>query len=680
MSEKRSFSYEFVNRRSQLKDVYATFLANFFQLGNRSSYPMLSQEFGSGKTSFADNLFNFDSAHIRQVFTEFAKSRNLGETAVPSYVPGHELFQGRSVKDYFESMLTVSIRLDSPEFRNIPGDARSRIPYMMWIAALKQLYKVSEDAFREFWGNVQGMTMCSNVLESYKELVKLTGAPIFFYFDEMQLLEYLPLEYFVNDFKLPVSDSSGLDKHKLFMWELSFALRHGVCLMAVGKSRVIYEIDVGRVVASPCYRKQVLLPLFSCADIKDVLKSKTSLKGASVYATLGLGSSAPTPSSDSSSAATSDVSKESTEENELLKWIQALTGGIPLFCEDCVKLLDEENITISTFQHEKARLENDLRCIIDLKFSKSELLAQGNNEYFDAAIRLAVLGLKVQLQSEIYVQSTTVLIRTLVERFCLPVEEVSNTDLHIIVLPWFMQKRLVSEGFVDATVFNSPASYADKGRALEVFCADRLRSWGALSRFFPHKTLSEYWPWVRDTCLERITLSSPTIIEGACVDTAEAVEGMLLRMLGESGPTIYLPAKTSSSPDLFMLIPAENTYSTLACVQCKNWKDCTSFADFLNELLKLNNILSAIDTLANREDAGRNQFPRLPILFIFLCTGGLGGRNFEKFQNRVLDHNTSGLRIPQGVQAIALGKDQLDDLLGEENVQALRKMGQLETK
>lgn len=616
------------------------------------------------------------------MFEEFAKDKHLREIPVPSHIPGHELFQGRSAKDYFESMLTVSIRLDDRVYQNYQGDAKSRIPYFMWVAALQQLYDVSEDAIREFWGNIQGKPMGSSVLESYKELVKLIGAPIFFYFDEVQLLESWPLTNFVNDFGIQVSEKSGVGKHKLFMSQLKEALRHGVCLMAVGKSRVIYDVVSDVEVASPCYRMQVLLPVFSCEDIKDVLESTNTWSGVSLYEKLGLGSSASKPSSDSSSVATSSVSKGAIEEKELLQWIQTISGGIPLFCQDCLILLDQANCHISTFHDKKAKLEIDLRDSIRVKFSLSEILAQKNNEYFNAVIRLAVLGVKVDLATEIYVQTAPaavkVVIRVLVERFCLSVQVVAGTDLYTIVMPWFMKERLVAENFVDATTFQSPASYADKGRALEIFCADRLRMWGALSHFFPGKTLGEHWPWVRDTCLERVTLPTPIIIEGTRVDTAEAVERMLVQMLGESVPTIYLPAKESKSPDLFMLIPATNTYSTLACIQCKNWKNYATFNDFIKEVWALQNVLSAINTLAQRKDAGQSQFPRLPILFIFICTGGIGGNDFQYYSNRVLDHN-SGLRIPEGVQAIALGTDQVNDLLGVENVTELRKIGLSET-
>lgn len=49
MASNRDIKYEFVNRRVNLKTVYATFLDNFNQRGGRSSYPIVNQEFGSGK-------------------------------------------------------------------------------------------------------------------------------------------------------------------------------------------------------------------------------------------------------------------------------------------------------------------------------------------------------------------------------------------------------------------------------------------------------------------------------------------------------------------------------------------------------------------------------------------------------------------------------------------------------
>ncbi len=671
-------SSAFVNRRQQLKDAYKAFYFNILQEGGYFRYPIVNQEFGTGKTSFADNLFNFSCEHISSAFQEFFTEHGNGE--LPSHVLGFEYFAGWTLMDYFKSAVTVSIRLDNIRNVNLPANPASKLPYLMWVNALQQLYKIGQQQACQYWDNNQSAQMCTDVVECYMELLKLTRTPIFFYIDEVQEFE----NWLASSFLEPPAGLDNMEsgakavvKQKLIIQQIAPALRGGALFMAVGKSTFIYDVDLN-FTSSPCKRYQILLSTFSCADIKDVLKSKMHL-GMSVYDYFGFKDLATHSSSASSSASPPEVGVVQVVDNleeEFLEWFRDMTGGIPRFCVDGLGYLIEVKFHISRFRARKEELKRGLEEIMRRLYDLSIVVAQKGNPYYDAVVNLAVLGAEVTLDTNVFISEleNVCSIRRLVERFCLYVKEVEvseNKKIYTIDMPWFMKERLVREQFVDATTFQSPVSYAAKGRALEVFCARRLQQWSAYCQCRPDMPLSQIWPWVQSTCFANVRLSTCSIVEcSRLLDTVEAVEEMLLGMISKPTPSILLPPAKSSSPDLYTVVPTGDTYSSVLCVQCKNWVKIVTRDTLIADLKTLLHTCSVITTMADRQQyPGAKPWPRLPILYVLICTSGAEA----SLVNCVLDHN-SELGIPEGVQVVVLSLSQVNYLLGEKNVAELRTM------
>lgn len=447
--------------------------------------------------------------------------------------------------------------------------------------------------------------------------------------------------------------------------------------MAVGKSTFIYDIDKN-FTSSPCQRYQILLSTFSCADIEDVLKSKMHL-GMPVYECFGFKDLATHSSSASSSASPPPpevgvVQVVDNLETEFLEWFRDMTGGIPRFCVDGLRYLIEDKFHISSFRARKDDLKRGLEEIMRRLYDFSTVVAEKANPYYDAVVNLAVLGAEVTLDTIVFISELEGVcsIRHLVERFCLYFKEVpGGNKICTIDMPWFMKERLVRERFVDATTFQSPISYAAKGRALEVFCARRLQQWSAYCQCRPDTPLSQIWPWVQSTCFANVRLSTCSIVEGSrLLDTAEAVEEMLLDMISKPTPSILLPPAKSSSPDLYTVVPTGDTYSSVLCVQCKNCLTIVTRDTLIEDFKTLRHTVTLITNMANRQQyPGAKPWPRLPILYVLICTSGAEA----SLVNRELDHN-SELGIPEGVQVVVLSLSQVNHLLGEKNVAELRTM------
>ncbi len=625
-------------------------------------YPIANQVFGAGKTSLADNAFYFNNAHVRSVFEEFSRKNDLASESLPHNFPAHATFSDWNLDRFFKSLVTVSIRLDSlPKFPK-HFTLSDRLSWMMWICAFKQLFpSVPSKKSVEFLEFRENAYILNNPRECYRVLVEMIQAPIFFYFDEIQYLEQeqsWPKELFgLPSTGSPLNaDSIALAKHKRFMMDVSALLRDGVPFMSVGKSKVICDIDRS-MFTSPCIRERILLPAFSFSDLDDII-TNGHFKNARFLTSFAF-DQVPADLLESAKA-------------DFIHWLRDLTGGIPRFTNECLLYLLNRNFKISNFAVEKSAYTGDLMNLIKCLFKSTELQLTVTSEYFKEVSRIALLSESVDLNANIVVgDNKSMTIGDLVDSYQLLVEEIpsevpsgeslADRRRYRIVMPWFWLERLIGGDFYGLSAFKDPSKYLDKGRALEWFCAERIVHWGAYSSILKTEPLEHFWPWIKGSILEGIHFAQATIEEGPVVNSPEAVEAMLSRLLDQrrNKPVIYFPARKSSSPDLVHLISIANETAKLLCIECKNQKSSFSDVGLQNGLSQLDSTISAVTQMAKKTSASL----KLEIMYMVVCTGPVA----------VTDAGTvtTVTRAGVEVQVLMLSNDQVNRLLGESSANAL---------
>ncbi len=175
----------FLAREDQLREIYMKMDLRMSGNGH-PNFVFISQELGVGMTSLGLNLFNFQSKTVANVFHKVQENKEITDV----------------VAEYMSSAQTVycPIHHPSPEFQSL----ESMISHLMWVSALTQLVGFDDIEAELGWEKYAhihySVNCCFEIL-----LRKTNCKSLYFYFDELQMIEEFPNHLFVS----PGSDWTG---------------------------------------------------------------------------------------------------------------------------------------------------------------------------------------------------------------------------------------------------------------------------------------------------------------------------------------------------------------------------------------------------------------------------------------------------------------------------------------
>ena len=290
----------FVNRVNELQSTWKTIMYNW---DNREDVSLekhvllvSSQMFGSGKTAFGRNLFNFKNDHVLKQF---------------------ECLEESKAKSHLRNVVTVAVSFQKEEFVHLATSLDQYISLKLWLCCMKlfcdpndpSIYSNLKLKAIEFWRKRK-----PDVPKCYDILSILIGRPLYFHFDEIGSLTNIGYNSLFEkvDFSTPDPDLIEIRKYYLFWSSISVLLRDGVPILVSGKSARLTEIDVQRlgVNQSPTMAKQVRLPNFSARDILDILR-ESKIGNERSYLEHWC------------------IDADSDEFVSVINWVLQITGGVP---------------------------------------------------------------------------------------------------------------------------------------------------------------------------------------------------------------------------------------------------------------------------------------------------------------------------------------------------------------
>lgn len=237
----------FVNQENQLELVWKAFIAN--QSGNNAKLcqPMTGQMWGSGKTTFGQNLLNFSDDRIKKLFDTILRDCN------PEY------------KNNLRNALTVYIDLQVVERRAPSQDVEEYVSWLIFSRTLQQYCNKGIVELLEFWPKgVKGMPALRSPGACTRYLQEKLGRRLYFHFDEMG---NLPALLHQNS---SLNRDEELNLFYLFWMEIHKIQVAEAFVFLSGRSLVLSQAGMG-LGGSPCKVEQLRLSLFEDKEILKIL-------------------------------------------------------------------------------------------------------------------------------------------------------------------------------------------------------------------------------------------------------------------------------------------------------------------------------------------------------------------------------------------------------------------------
>lgn len=219
----------FVNRKQELLNAWETYAANIDYKDVKQTLLVSGQMYGSGKTVFGKQLFNFNNPYIKSVFenefkTYSSSAKDILSNTLPVYIDVGDFI------DKFDSM-----------YHFICGS--------IFVSTLNQYFQIDTKRAIKFCQNNE-----SSISNIFSLLLGITGRTLFLHFDEVSILPY----------KFPKINET--DTFNQF-WLSIISVQHRGCFVYVsGKSLVLNFF--GRYGSNRALH--LTLPLFKVEDIKQI--------------------------------------------------------------------------------------------------------------------------------------------------------------------------------------------------------------------------------------------------------------------------------------------------------------------------------------------------------------------------------------------------------------------------
>ena len=618
----------FINRVSELNTAWEIFIYNWENRNNKQKkFKLLvtGQMFGSGKTTFGENILNFNDTHIAKEFLKIPES---------------------SGKDALRR--AIYLKIDFQNIYILPQivDIKQVISLNIWINLFKNYFGIalSESVF--FWSQKN-----YNLLECIGFISEICQRPIFIHFDELNYLE--TPSYFKQLYPEFYKSRTEKDLFLVYyeFWDAIYPLfEEGIFVYCTGKSMKLLELGKNRLGTnlSPCHTEHLYLSAFTVKDVKDAICSdKQILSSINI-----------------------------SEINDVAEWLHDLTSGVPrlvFYGIDAINQIfkNDTNITLLKIDSNEDDISNYIRKAPGASPNLSEL-NKISKEIIPALLLAYQSNLLFSPNEKIFgISDFTV--QDLIEKFGFFVSAVSSNALRVLI-PKIWMSSIVELGLPEIILTSSfNSAYVDKGKALEVV-TERVILIRSIIRSKKTK-ISDVLPFLREmrTFLNKSLIGKMMKIDcNLTINTQTTYDELKSFLITNKNNDILLKFKEkSSSMDLCIrLAYDEGLPVSLIAIQCKNVLVGFSIADLKNEIKKVLKFIFS--------DKNGGDIQNYKCLFVLSLTGS-GTKNIELLRGKVIE-STSGinmeyeLEIPDNMQVVVLSKKQMQEFLGQENLRALEKL------
>jgi hypothetical protein len=531
----------FVNRESELTTAWTALARNLQQSGHDPTFMIvIGQMFGSGKSEFGRNLFNFKDQRIKRLFDECFVNR-----------PYH--------REMLRETRPVSIDL---ELEHSPGhlDLPSWVSEVIFVATLMQCFGVDKPRARQFWldaGQPKG-DVCAVLLHSF------VMKPLFFHFDEIGALEKLFPQ---------LMDANEPKKIYYDFWSATIQFQKMGCWVYLS-GKVLHLVDFGNNAKTcPGTGCNIQLALFRQKDVRDIIWESESNKPTSIGVSLMI----------------PNVEKA----NELAGWLFKMTTGVPRYVQYALHdYMIVETLKQGRYINWLASPEDGIMYAMKKAPGFPLQLNSTASPGFVHLFKLAVIG-RLLPNTAVY-QSQTLVELAAYHGFY--VTTLPNHPHHIkLVIPRLWTRELKMSG-TEADDLKSICQLpsTDKGKIFERHIEERIL---LTSNYPPGETLSasKAFPFLTGSMIQDQNMSDCVLLEMNKARKGNRLSLVEQMMSKSSGCVLVRPADNSATPDLMTLLPTQTDGKRyLIGWQMKNLPNSFFTASLLwEEIDKFSAILSA---------------------------------------------------------------------------------------
>jgi hypothetical protein len=605
-----------------LNTAWENFIYNWERKEKKPRLLITGQMFGSGKTTFGENILNFNATHIAKEFENIPES--LGKDALRRAI---------YVKIDFQTLYIP------PQLVGI----KQVISLNIWINIFKNYFGVSSSKSEFFWFQKNySLQQCIDII------LEICQRPILIHFDE---LGYLEAPSFMQQV-FPKSYTNRTEKDLLLVyyefWDAIYPLfEKEIFIYCTGKSMKLSELgeNILGTNLSPCYTEHLYLSAFTVKDVVDAMScDKQILSSLSI-----------------------------SEIHDVAEWLHNMTCGVPrlvFFGIDAINKLfkNDKNVTLLKIYSNEDQISNFIRKAPGACPNLTEL---------NKISKQIIPALLLAYQSEILFSPNEKVfgisdftVQDLIEKFGFFVSAVSPGVVRILI-PKIWMSNLVELGLPEITLTSSfNSAYVDKGKALEVV-TERIILIRSIIRSGKTK-ISDVLPFLREmrTFLNKLLIGQLVKIDCNLVVTSQTTYDQLkpFLMTNKNNDILLKFKEKSSSMDMCIrLAYDEGSPIFLIAIQCKNVLVGFSTEDLKSEIKKVFKFI-CLD-----QSGGNNQ--HFKCLFVLVLTGS-GTKNIELLRGKIIESTSEinleyDLGIPDNMQVAVLSKHQMKYFLGQENLQVL---------
>jgi hypothetical protein len=520
----------FVDRISELTTAWTALAQNAEgPLTQKLRMIIVGQMFGSGKTMFGEHLFNFNDQRIEELFNKVLETKPL-------------------VREMLHETLTVYINC-----QNLANHQPARLALGPWISrtifvtTLMQCFSVDQARAEASWYDA-GEPECSKCAILLHSLVL---KPLFFHFDEIGALTSLFPE---------LIDAEDPQKIYYKFWTESMPIQHAGCWMYLS-GRVLYLSGVGtKAINSPGIGCNIHLALFRKEDIADIIWESDKNKPTHIGTKLMISSI--------------------EEKNEVTRWLFMMTTGIPRYVEFALYHMIVQTLEVGGFVNWPASPEHEIMKVMKEAPGFPRLVSTPE---FAHLFKLAVIGRVISDDSE-YRSKSLVELAAYHGFYITTVPNRSNCFKLVIPRLWSQELKL-SGGHEAADLrFICQLPSADKGKIFERHVEERILF---ASNYPPDDAVlpaSTAFPFLTGTMVANENVFGCVPKEMSKHLNLSMMENMM-GQLSKSEVVLVRPIGKSSTPDLMTLLPAVQPCGKRYIIgwQMKNWPNSTLSRSLLSK-------------------------------------------------------------------------------------------------
>ena len=624
----------FLNRSEELKTVWEYMISNWETRQDpkvKKTLLVTGQMFGSGKTTFGENLLNFDVKHIADEFSKISES------------PGKESL--KRARRIFIDLQRERIPLGIVSLEEW-------ISYLIWTNTLEILYGIPIEKSEYFW-----FTRRYSPKRCVDVIFDLCNLPLYIHFDEIGEIESSEtIKRFGLSDTTSINEKVQLEMYYLFWKGITPLFTCNIFIYCTGKTFRISQLGMKMLgPVSPSLCKHIYLSSFSVYDIVDALKASLNI----------------------------DTCSKEPELLHMARWLHEWTSGIPRFVyygiDGIIKTLGPTKFVSFNLPDSNLYRENAVEAMrkapgANLSFG-NELVYSSTKTYLLPLLYAAAAGLNFKSDGRLPgVSNFTV--QELVDRFGIYVSSVSSkTDIIQLLMPKLWRESsdisiMPEVGFLK-TIY--PA-FLDRGKALELVLQYMI---SLRSNFRDQKVpITEVLPFLQN----RISWANKMIV-GPFKSISLDFKVTRRTKATKIRNAVFKAESIQDEDILLSFVPESATvdlclwfdHATVG-LQCKNIKKGFSMNNLRDELRKFSTLL----LVRNKVSSLKNH-----ALFVLVLTGK-GTEEIEKYRGNVIDskliasleksENIEELKLPVPFQVLILTNDDNEALLGRENLSVLKEI------